>query len=74
MSTAPRHLELTVTVNGEGRRLRATTLAEALHELGFEGRWLGTALNGDLVPRADRAAHPVREGDRIEILSPMQGG
>ncbi|RUW18483.1 sulfur carrier protein ThiS, partial [Mesorhizobium sp. M1E.F.Ca.ET.041.01.1.1] len=40
----------------------------------YEGGWLATALNGDVVPAAGRAEFRLSEGDRIEILSPMQGG
>lgn len=63
-----------VSVNGRSERVFARTLQSLLGELGFEGEWLGTAVNGELVTRAERAAHPIADGDRIEILSPMQGG
>ena len=39
-----------------------------------EGDWLATARNGELVHVADRQHCRLAEGDRIEILSPMQGG
>ena len=61
-------------VNGEDRQLDATTLSDVLTELEYEGGWLATAVNGELVHREDRAGHPVREGDRIEVLTPLQGG
>ena len=54
------------TVNGEALELDAGNLADLLAKLDYEGDWLATAVNGDLVHR--------EEGDRIEILSPMQGG
>ncbi len=61
-------------VNGEVQALEAATLAELLAVLEYEGDWLATAVNGDLVHREDRAALRLEDGDRIEILSPMQGG
>jgi sulfur carrier protein len=61
-------------VNGEEQVVEAMTLAEVLVALDFEGDWLATAVNGDLVSREERAGHLVQSGDRIEILSPMQGG
>ena len=61
-------------VNGEDQVVEAMTLAEVLVALDFEGDWLATAVNGDLVPRDERESHVVNSGDRIEILSPMQGG
>jgi sulfur carrier protein len=61
-------------VNGEDQVVEVITLAEVLVALDFEGDWLATAVNGDLVPRDERESHVVKSGDRIEILSPMQGG
>ncbi len=40
----------------------------------YEGDWLATAVNGELVHREDRSDHGLNENDRIEILTPMQGG
>ncbi|WP_337270480.1 sulfur carrier protein ThiS [Oryzifoliimicrobium ureilyticus] len=61
-------------VNGEPETVTADTLSELLALLEFEGEWLATAVNGEIVHREDRAALQLQEGDRIEILSPMQGG
>ena len=65
---------MTVIVNGEEQDVAATTLAELLAALDYEGDWLATAVNGELVHREDRAAFTLGTRDRIEILSPMQGG
>ncbi|RWF59087.1 MAG: sulfur carrier protein ThiS [Mesorhizobium sp.] len=61
-------------VNGEAREIAATTLAELLAALDYEGDWLATAVNSDLVHKANRTEFQLSDGDRIEILSPMQGG
>ncbi|MEI9402596.1 sulfur carrier protein ThiS [Mesorhizobium argentiipisi] len=61
-------------VNGEALESAATTLAELLAALDYEGDWLATAVNSDLVHKADRVEFLLSDGDRIEILSPMQGG
>ena len=61
-------------VNGERHEVAAVTLAALLAELDYQGGWLATALNGEVVPARDRDGCPLAEGDRIEILSPMQGG
>ncbi|WP_027038935.1 sulfur carrier protein ThiS [Mesorhizobium ciceri] len=61
-------------VNGEALEIDATTLAALLAALDHEGDWLATAVNSDLVHRANRAEFRLSDGDRIEILSPMQGG
>jgi sulfur carrier protein len=52
----------------------AATLAALLQELGFGNAVIATAVNGEFVPQAARAGTSVRDGDRIEVLSPMQGG
>lgn len=65
---------LNVIVNGETWSGRAETLAQLLVILDYEGDWLATAVNGELVHRQDRACLRLVDGDRIEILAPMQGG
>jgi sulfur carrier protein len=62
-----------LVINGETRTTEATTLARLLAELGHAGT-VATAVNESFVPAATRASHALREGDRIEILAPMQGG
>lgn len=63
-----------LTVNGEAREVAATTLEALLRELEYEGDWLATACNGEIVHRENRGRYRLSDGDRIEILSPMQGG
>lgn len=65
---------MNVIVNGETQEVDAATLADLLQALEYEGDWLATAVNGDLIHREDRGDRTLGEGDRIEILSPMQGG
>ena len=65
---------MNIEVNGEWREVRAVDLAAALEELGFADAVLATALNGAFVPAGERAAAVLAEGDRLEILAPMQGG
>ncbi|ULJ74905.1 sulfur carrier protein ThiS [Rhizobium gallicum] len=61
-------------INGEAQDICAKTLSELLRLMDYEGEWLATAVNGELVHREDRADHALDENDRIEILTPMQGG
>ena len=65
---------MTVIINGEEQEVAATTLADLLRALDYEGEWLATAVNGELVHREDRGSFRLGAHDRIEILSPMQGG
>lgn len=63
-----------VELNGVRIETSAATLSALLDEQGFEATSVATALNGAFVPRGLRPATPIREGVRIEVLSPMQGG
>lgn len=54
--------------------IHAHSLEEAIYELGFRAKHLATAVNGAFVPKSERSHTILKEGDRIEILSPMQGG
>lgn len=65
---------MTLIVNGEPVTIAVATLLDLMTALDYEGDWLATAVNGNLVHREDRAVHRLDEGDRIEILSPKQGG
>ena len=61
-------------VNGEEHSLEMDTLEQLLAALDYEGEWLATAVNGELVHAAQRQSFALCDGDKIEILSPMQGG
>ncbi|MBH9987855.1 sulfur carrier protein ThiS [Bartonella sp. W8098] len=61
-------------VNDEEKNVRAETLSALLRELDYEGNWLATAVNAELVSESEREHFKLKNGDRIEILSPMQGG
>jgi len=63
-----------VVVNGESREIAATTLAAALEALDYAGAKVATALNGEFVPARARETTQVKDGDRIEVLAPRQGG
>ncbi len=61
-------------INGEAQTIEAATLSQLLGLLDYENDWLATAVNGELVHREDRNDHALNDNDRIEILTPMQGG
>jgi sulfur carrier protein len=63
-----------LVVNGVEQEVIAATLAAALAALDYGEAKVATALNGEFVPARAREATPVRDGDRIEILAPRQGG
>lgn len=63
-----------LTINGEDREVSAETLGKLLAELDYEGAWLATAVNSEVVRAADRPGRRLQDGDRVEIVSPRQGG
>lgn len=63
-----------ILVNGDWRETAAADVASLLEELGFGGSIVATALNGQFVPAGARDGASVTEGDRLEVLAPMQGG
>jgi sulfur carrier protein len=63
-----------LVVNGEMQDVPASTLADALQSLDLAEAKVATALNGEFVPARARASTPVKDGDRIEIVAPRQGG
>ncbi len=65
---------MNINVNGESHNVSATTLSDALIELGFGDAKVATAVNEGFVPMSLRANHTLNEGDRLEVLAPMQGG
>jgi len=64
-----------ITVNGEPRRVEeATTLADLVTALGQPPAALATAVNGEFVPRSERAALRLRDGDAVFTFQPITGG
>jgi sulfur carrier protein len=63
-----------IFLNDDVRDVEAATLAAALEALGFGGRKIATAVNGRFVAATARPATKLADGDRIEVVAPMQGG
>ena len=62
-----------IFVNGEARP-HVNDLASLVEQLGLTQASIATAVNGCFVPAAQRKHAVLAEGDRIEIVAPMQGG
>lgn len=65
---------MTLVVNGEPREVNADTLTSLLATLELDTLVVATAVNGVFVPKGRRSRTELNQGDRIEILAPMQGG
>ena len=63
-----------IFLNDDVHEVDAATLAAALDSLGFGGRKIATAVNGRFVAAAARQSMKLADGDRIEVVAPMQGG
>ncbi len=63
-----------IDLNGAQCEIGTATLTEALAELGYADAALATALNGAFIPATARPSTLLRDGDRVEVLAPMQGG
>ena len=63
-----------IIVNNEPREIRGRTLADLLEEFGFGGAVVATAVNGSFAPAGERTERVLQDGDRVEVLAPMQGG
>lgn len=63
-----------IVVNGNAREVVALTLDQVLSELDYRESIVATAVNGEFVARTSRSTTRSLEGDRIEIVAPMQGG
>jgi len=72
--TTSTSIDREIVVNGERMPTRAATLAELVAELGFAGKRIATARNGDFIAEGARKATAIERGDRIEIVSPRHGG
>ncbi len=63
-----------IILNGEQRDVETATLSGVLDQLGFGTAKVATALNGNFVPASARSETFLTEGDRLEVVAPMQGG
>ena len=64
-----------VTVNGNPMEVDAgTTVERLLQRLNVPLKYTAVAVNRDITPKSQYAAHTLGEGDRVEIVRPMGGG
>lgn len=79
-------MTMRLRVNGEERRVDPSAIEggdvtsssvparAALQHLGFDLQWMAVAVNGEAVPRSQLDGARLRDGDEVEVLSPMAGG
>jgi sulfur carrier protein len=66
---------VTVTVNGDRREVReGTTVGQLVTAITALTGGVAAAVNGDVLPRGSWAARALRDGDRVEVVTAIQGG
>ncbi len=66
---------LRLIVNGQQREVEAPlTVAGFLESLGYDGRYVAVARNGDVLDRETFGAVALEDGDRLEVVRPVGGG
>lgn len=65
---------LCIIVNGRPVETTVAPLREVLEALGFELEFAAVAVNETLIPRARIESMMPGDGDRIEVVMPMEGG
>ncbi|MBI3355816.1 MAG: sulfur carrier protein ThiS [Nitrospirae bacterium] len=64
-----------IQVNGEARSWRSgATVADLLRDLEIKTERVAVELNLEILDRAAFALRPLKDGDRVEILSFIGGG
>lgn len=66
---------ITILLNEKPRELSDDgTVAVLLAALALPSRGVAVAVNGEVVRRADWPGHRLCDGDRVEVLTAVQGG
>jgi sulfur carrier protein len=66
---------MNISVNGEPRDVGpGTALDTVVRSLTASASGVAAALNETVVPRAQWPSTPLSEGDRVEVLTAVQGG
>ncbi|SON56271.1 sulfur carrier protein ThiS [Hartmannibacter diazotrophicus] len=63
-----------ILLNGDAVDFEAATLADFVEMQEFDPDIVATAVNGEFVPRLERAEMLLADGDQVEVFSPRQGG
>ena len=65
-----------ISINGIGKTVEASTIAEILREEGVDDNapFVAVAVNGAVVPRREWKSAQLAAGDAVEIVKPVSGG
>ncbi|WP_045835356.1 sulfur carrier protein ThiS [Hyphomicrobium sp. 99] len=65
---------MTIVCNGAKREVQNLVLSKTLVEIGYGERRVATAVNGCFVSARQRDSVLLKEGDKLEVVTPRQGG
>jgi sulfur carrier protein len=66
---------IAVFFNGQREPLsQRVSLRDFLKNKGYENSFYAVAINCEFVPRSEYVMREIKDGDKIEIVAPMQGG
>ena len=66
---------ITIQLDGQPRQLPAgTSLAALVAQIGHAPEAVSSAVNGDFVPRGQRAERLLADGDAVLLFQPIVGG
>jgi sulfur carrier protein len=64
-----------ITVNGEPRQLSdGTSLAELVAAISDRDTGIAVAVNSEVIPRSVWRGTEVADGDRVDVVTAVQGG
>ncbi len=64
-----------LSLNNEPVQIDANTLlSDALVAWGYGNDKVAVAINGEFVPRAQYPQQQLRDGDQVDVVSPVGGG
>ena len=68
-------MRMQLVVNGAAQEVEGPlTVSAYLERLGFAGRYVAVARNGEVLEREQFASVALEDGDRVEIVRPVGGG
>ncbi len=65
---------MNIFLNGSPYETNAGNLKQLCSHLGYKETEIATAINGEFIPRVARVETRINHDDKVEILSPRQGG
>jgi sulfur carrier protein len=66
---------ITLQLNGENKTLKAgASITDAINDWRLEDKSFAVAVNEEFIPKSAYGETSLIEGDKVELLIPMQGG